>query len=171
MEIQERINKYLKDRRGEIDDIKITKQKNKDGINLLYARVSKFEEKKENDYVNMATYYTFNDKGHYVGAVIVVVLNPTTVELMYFADTFQRNKGNMTIVSREVIKEVFEDKVYDSLITREGEPVTKIDTIMVEINKDNPVSQKVARKLGFDEEGYLTLKDYKEAKAKQYIKK
>jgi len=167
MEIPSKIMDSLKRKRGNISEIKITEETNKDGINLFYARVSKFEAKKDDKYSNMATYYAFDPKGNYVGAVIVVVEDLNTVEMEYYADAFYKHKGNIRIVAKEVIKEIFEEKVFDLLKVDNNVPRTNIEKIKVVINENNYDSLKLALKLGFDENGYLSIDDYREAYQKR----
>ena len=153
-----------------IDKFEITKGTNKDNERLFYVKGSFYQHN-----TSAAAYYAFNSKGEYVGCVKTEVLNlvpPTQVEMEYWADENHKNKGNMTVLARDVINEIFVDKSFDGFKIRDGIPTSKIDSIMVAINEDNYPSLAVARKLGFDEDGILRIDDYyKQIEERSTIKK
>ena len=142
-----------------IDKFGITKGENKNGEKLFYVKGSFFRHN-----TSEAAYYAFNSRGEYVGCVKAFVLNlvpPTQVEMEYWAADNHKNKGNMTILARTVIEEIFEDRTFDNFIIREGIPASNIDSIVVAINKDNYPSLAVAKKLGFDDNGILHITNYR----------
>ena len=153
-----------------IDKFEITKGTNKDNERLFYVKGSFYQHN-----TSAAAYYAFNSKGEYVGCVKTEVLNlvpPTQVEMEYWADENHKNKGNMTVLARDVINDIFENRAYDGFKIRDGIPTSKIDSIMVAINEDNYPSLAVARKLGFDEDGILRIDDYyKQIEERSTIKK
>jgi RimJ/RimL family protein N-acetyltransferase len=141
-----------------IDKFEITKGTNKDNERLFYVKGSFYQHN-----TSAAAYYAFNSKGEYVGCVKTEVLNlvpPTQVEMEYWANEEHKNKGNMTVLARDVINDIFENRAYDGFKIRDGIPTSNIDSIMVAINKDNYPSLAVARKLGFDENGILHIDNY-----------
>lgn len=85
---------------------------------------------------------------------------PTQVEMEYCVNEQFKNNGNITVLGKEVLKGIFEEKVFDGLKIKESQPVSNINSIRVSINKDNYASLAVARKLGFNEDGYLNINDY-----------
>ena len=167
MSVEEKIIEFIKLQKGiknaKISSTKITEDKNKDGENLLYVRALTIEKQLGNNYSNNCVYYGFDTNGNYVGCVKISVLNiipPTHVEMEYWASKEYRNRGNISTLAKTVIKEIFKDKVFDGLKVRDNVPISNIETIMVDINKDNFASLSVARKLGFDKEGFLQKNDY-----------
>ena len=160
MDAMKKITDSLKNSNGLIGDIRITEEANKDGHRLFFVMISKFERKVDSNYSNAATYYAFDNNGNYVGAVIVVVMDRNTVELEYFSEPHFKNKGNITVVTKEVIKDIFENKVFNLLKINDYEKKTNIKNIVLSINKNNYASLAVASKLGFDEYGCLDEKDY-----------
>lgn len=143
-----------------VDKFEITKGENKDNERLLYVKGS-FDQHN----TSTASYYAFNTKGEYVGFVRAQVRNlvpPTQVEMEYWTDKEHRNKGNTTVLARDVIKEIFEDRAFDGfkIRDRDGIPTSNINSIMVAINADNYPSLAVARNLGFDVKGILCIDDY-----------
>ena len=153
-----------------IDKFEITQGTNKDNERLFYVKGSFYQHN-----TSAAGYYAFNSKGEYVGCVKTEVLNlvpPTQVEMEYWAAEEHKNKGNMTVLAKDVINEIFEDRVFDGFKIRDGIPTSKIDSIMVAINEDNYASLAVARKLGFDKNGILRIDDYyKQIEERSTIKK
>ena len=165
MTVAEKIGEYLKSIRDfnkrNFSETKITTGYNKDGEKLLYVRASKFEQNTVGgNYSNDCNYYAFDMNGNYVGCVKINVLDPDQVEMEYYANENYKNRGNITLLAREVIREIFEEKIFDNLRFRNDQRLTKIETIMVAINLDNPASLAVAKKLGFDESQYLRIEDY-----------
>lgn len=167
MNIDEKIVSFLRSQKSlknaTLGRTRISAQLNKDGEKLLYVRASILEKKLGINYSNKSIYYAFDVNGNYVGCVKISVLNyipPTQVEMEYWANEEYKNKGNITIIAQEVIKEVFVDNEFDNLRVRDNEPTSNIDTIMVAINQDNYASLAVAKKLGFDENGMLYKEDY-----------
>lgn len=141
-----------------IDKFGVTTDKNKDNEKLFYIRGS-FGHHNNTE----ACYFAYNSKGEYVGVVKATVLNiipPTTAEMEYWAVESHMNKGNMTTLARDVIRDVFEKRILDGFKIRENVKESYINSIMVAINKDNYASLAVARKLGFNEKGYLHINDY-----------
>lgn len=141
-----------------IDKFEITNSENKDNEKLFYVKGSF-----TSHHASEAAYFAFNSNGEYLGCVKAAVCNlvpPNQVEMEYWADENHMNKGNMTILARDVIKEIFEDRAFDNFTMRDGIPASNIDFIMVDINEDNYPSLAVARKLGFDETGILRMSDY-----------
>ena len=122
-----------------------------------------------------AVYYAFNSKGEYVGCVKADVMNlvpPTQVEMEYWAAKEHENKGNITVLARDVIKEIFKDRAFDGFKIRDNIPTSYINSIMVAINANNYASLAVARKLGFDENGILRIDDYyKQIESRSSMKK
>jgi hypothetical protein len=85
----------------------------------------------------------------------------------YKTESEYRNKGNITVLARDAFIDVFEEKLYDGKRGREGAPQSCIDSIFVNINSDNYASLAVAKKLGFDEKGYLYIEDYEKQISKK----
>lgn len=167
MKVEEKIVEFLKSqnypKKAEISQVKVSSTKNKDGNNLLIVRASILEENFGLNYSNSSIYYGFDMEGNYVGHVRVTVQNlitPSQVEMEYWANPQYENKGNITCLAKDVIKEIFEEKVFDNLKVREGRPLSNINSIMVAINDDNFASLTVAKKLGFNEGGLLYIDDY-----------
>ena len=134
-----------------IDRFDVTNGENKSGERLFYVKGSFYNHKQSE-----ASYYAFNSKGECVGRVVAFVCNlvpPTQVEMEYWASREQyMNQGNMTILAKDVIEEIFVDRAFDGFILRNGGSMSKIDSIVVAINETNYPSLAVAKKLGFDEE-------------------
>ena len=167
MSVDERILEFLKLQKGtknaSFSETKVTTGQNKDGSNLIYVKASALEKQLGINYSNKSTYYAFDMNGNYVGCVNVSVLNvipPNQIEMEYWANEQYKNKGNMTVLAQDVIRDIFESKSFDNLKVREGLPTSKIESIMVAINDDNLASLAVASKLGFDETGHLHIEDY-----------
>ncbi len=164
MSVEDNIIEFLKSRKfvknASLTETKITKNQNKDGINLFYVRADAFEKHLGINYSNHSVYYAFDMNGNYVGRVGVNVLTPTQVEIEYYANDEYKNKGNITTLAHDVIREIFEEKVFDNLKVRDNLPVSSIASILVAINQDNLTSLAVARKLGFDETDILHIDDY-----------
>lgn len=167
MNAEEKISKFLKEQKivgkSKLSNIKISKDKNKNDQNLFYIRASILEKQVGINYSNSAIYYAFNQNGEYVGCVKVNVSNmnpPSQIEIEYWANEQFKNQGNMTILAKEVIKEIFVETTFDGLKVRDGFPTTNINSIVVSINNDNYPSLAVARKLGFDEQGCLEKSKY-----------
>ena len=142
MTADEKIIDFIKLQKGiknaKISKVKITESQNKDGENLLYVRAFTIEKQLGNNYSNNCIYYGFDMDGNYIGCVKVSVLNiipPTHVEIEYWANKEYRNRGNITVLTKFVIKEIFEDKIFNNLKVRDNVPVSNIDIIMVDINK------------------------------------
>ena len=180
MSVDEKIFEFLKKQKSvknaSLSGVKITKGQNKDGISLLYVRTDIFEKQLGLgiNYSNNSTYYAFDMDGNYVGCVKVSVSNiisPTQVEMEYWANEEYKNKGNMTTLARDVISEIFENKVFDNLKVRDGISTSSIESIMLDINPDNYASFAVARKLGFNENGILNIIDYYKQLESQSSKK
>ena len=152
-----------------IDKFEVTKGVNKDNERLFYVKGSFYQHN-----TCAAVYYAFNSKGEYVGCVKAEVENlvpPTQVEMEYWAAEEHKNKGNITVLARDVIKEIFGDRLFDGFKIRDGLPTSNINSIMVAINADNYASLAVARKLGFDADGILRIDDYyKQIKEESAIK-
>ncbi|MBE6149262.1 MAG: GNAT family N-acetyltransferase [Firmicutes bacterium] len=169
MNVEEKISSFLKQQKivnkSKLGNIKMSLEKNKNDENLLFVSASILEEPIGNSsaYVNAAIYYGFNINGDYIGCVKTNVLNikpPSQIEIEYWANEQYENQGNMTVLTKEVIKEIFEDKCFDGLKVRNGFPVSNIESIMVAINDDNYASLALAKKLGFNEQGYLQKSEY-----------
>ena len=167
MNIDEKIIEFLQSQKGiknaVLSKTSITSIQNKEGSNLIYVRASIFEKQLGINYSNNSIYYAFDMNGNYVGCVKVSVLNvipPNQVEMEYWANEAFKNKGNITVLAQEVIKDIFENKTFDNLKVRDGIQTSNIESIMVAINQDNFASLSVARKLGFDENGLLHISDY-----------
>lgn len=180
MSVDEKIFEFLKKQKSfknaSLSGVKITKGQNKDGISLLYVRTDIFEKQLGLgiNYSNNSTYYAFDMDGNYVGCVKVSVSNiisPTQVEMEYWANEEYKNKGNMTTLARDLISEIFENKVFDNLKVRDGISTSSIESIMLDINPDNYASLAVARKLGFNENGILNIIDYYKQLESQSSKK
>ena len=167
MSVDEKIFEFLKSQKvtknAAFSKTNVTTGQNKDGSNLIYVKASILEKQLGINYSNNSIYYAFDMNGNYVGCVKVSVLNvipPNQVEMEYWANEQYKNRGNMTVLAQDVIRDIFESKSFDNLKVREGLPTSKIETIMVAINNDNLASLAVAGKLGFDEIGYLHIEDY-----------
>jgi len=166
-EIRDKIITHLSKQSGFINEIKITSEKNKDGINLYYLKTTEFEKKERygSKYINQAYYYAYDEEGNHVATAFVYVTSPDTIEVDYKTEDEYMNKGNITVLMKEVIREVFDDKVFDMLKTKENGDNTSIKKITLSINPYNLASQRVAEKLGFDDFGYLRLNDYNTMKS------
>ena len=171
MNTEEKIYLFLKeereDNKSKLGNVQITEGTNKNNERLLFVRSETIEKELGNTYMNSATYYSFNLKGDFVGGVNVQVSNinpPSQIEMEYWVNEEFENQGNVTLIATEVIKEIFEKNVFDGLKVRNGLPTSNIETIAVSINSNNYQSLAVAKKLGFDEFGYLEKKDYLESK-------
>lgn len=169
MNIGENILAFLKEQKilkeSKLGEMKITDEQNKNGEKLLYVGAYVTEKEVGNTYSNSAIYYGFNQNGEYVGCVRVTVLNtnpPSLIEMEYFANETFENQGNITLLAKEVINEIFKENKFDGLKVRSNFKESSIDTIMVDINEDNLSSLAVARKLGFNDDGYLYKNDYLE---------
>ena len=167
MSVDEKILEFLKSQKGTknaaFSKTSVTTGQNKDGSNLIYVKASILEKQLGINYSNNSIYYAFDTNGNYVGCVKVSVLNvipPNQIEMEYWANEQYKNRGNMTVLAQEVIRDIFESKSFDDLKVRDGIPTSKIETIMVAINDDNLASLAVASKLGFDETGHLHIDDY-----------
>ena len=167
MSIEEKIINYLQSQKftknADLSEINTTSSQNKEGNELLYVRASVLEKQLGINYSNNSIYYAFDMNGNYVGCVKISILNnipPNQVEMEYWAREEYKNKGNMTVLAQEVIKDIFENEVFNNLKVREGVETSNIDSIMVAINKGSFESLAVAKKLGFDEKGYLYIEDY-----------
>ena len=167
MSIDKKIFEFLKLQKGTknaiFSETNVTTNQNKEGSNLIYVKASILEKQLGINYSNHSTYYAFDMNGNYVGCVKVSVSNvipPNQIEMEYWANEQYKNKGNMTVLAQDVIRDIFESKSFDNLKVREGKPTSKIESIMVAINDDNYASLAVASKLGFDETGYLHIEDY-----------
>ena len=179
MSLEGKILGFLKQQNGTknttFSETNITTGKNKDGSNLIYVKASSLEKQFGINYSNNSTYYAFDMNENYVGCVKVSVLNvipPNQIEMEYWANEQYKNKGNMTVLAQDVIRDIFESKSFDNLKVRDGFPTSKIESIMVAINDDNLASLAVAKKLGFDENGHLYLESYnKDAKNPANVKK
>ena len=179
MSVDEKILEFLKSQKGTknaaFSKTNITTGQNKDGSNLIYVKASILEKQLGINYSNNSTYYAFDVNGNYVGCVKVSVSNvipPNQIEMEYWANEQYKNKGNMTVLAQDVIRDIFESKSFDNLKVRDGFPTSKIESIMVAINDDNFASLAVAKKLGFDESGHLYIESYnKDAKNPTNVKK
>jgi len=167
MSVDEKIFEFLKSQKGTknaaFSKTNITTGHNKDGSNLIYVKASILEKQLGINYSNNSTYYAFDVNGNYVGCVKVSVLNvipPNQIEMEYWANEQYKNRGNMTVLAQDVIRDIFESKSFDNLKVRDGFPTSKIESIMVAINDDNLASLAVASKLGFDKTGHLHIEDY-----------
>ena len=167
MSVDEKILEFLKSQKGTknaaFSKTSVTTGQNKDGSNLIYVKASILEKQLGINYSNNSIYYAFDTNGNYVGCVKVSVLNvipPNQIEMEYWANEQYKNKGNMTVLAQDVIRDIFESKSFDNLKVRDGIPTSKIETIMVAINDDNLASLAVASKLGFDEMGHLHIENY-----------
>jgi len=167
MSVDEKILEFLKSQKGTKNAVfsktNVTTGQNKDGSNLIYVKASILEKQLGINYSNNSIYYAFDTSGNYVGCVKVSVLNvipPNQIEMEYWANEQYKNRGNMTVLAQEVIRDIFESKSFDDLKVRDGIPTSKIETIMVAINDDNLASLAVASKLGFDKTGHLHIEDY-----------
>lgn len=167
MNVEDKIIEFLKSQKGiksaKLSNVRVSTDKNKEDSNLFYISASILEKQLGINYSNNSTYYAFDQDGNYVGCVKVSISNiipPKQIEMEYWANEEYKNKGNMTILAKEVIKDIFERKAFDNLKVREGMPTSSIESIMVVINIDNVASLAVAKKLGFDKSGYLYIDDY-----------
>ena len=142
----------------DITEFKMTTMENKNGERFFFIRASFLRKG-----ICQIDYFAFDSEGNYLGCVKTGLCNVIPlhqVEMEYWANQKHANKGNMTVLAKEVIKEIFEDRILDGISLRKDSELSNIDTIMVSINKDNYPSLAVARKLGFDEKGYLHLDTY-----------
>jgi len=167
MSVDEKIFEFLKSQKvtknAALSKANVTTGQNKDGSNLIYVKASILEKRLGINYSNNSIYYSFDTNGNYVGCVKVSVSNvipPNQIEMEYWANEQYKNRGNMTVLAQEVIRDIFESKSFDNLKVREGLPTSKIEIIMVAINNDNLASLAVASKLGFDKTGLLHIEDY-----------
>ena len=167
MNIEEKIYLFLKEEiegnESKLGNVQITEDRNKNNEKLIFIRNETIEKELGNTYINSATYYAFNLKGDFVGGVNVQVSNiipPSQIEMEYWVNEQFENQGNITLIASEVIKEIFEKNVFNGLKVRKGFPTSNIESIAVSINNDNYPSLAVARKLGFDDRGYLEKSDY-----------
>ena len=141
-----------------IDRFDITSGENKENERMFYVKGSLYRHN-----ASEAHYFAYNSNSEFIGQIRITVLNdipPTTVEMEYKTASEYRNKGNITVLARDGIIDVFEEKLYDGKRVKEGAPQSCIDSIFVNINSDNCASLAVAKKLGFDEKGYLYIEDY-----------
>lgn len=151
-----------------LSDIKSTAEKNKKSETLLYIRAMiKEESAGPKNFVNRAIYYAFNPQGECVGLVDVTVINknpPNQVEMEYKASDGFANQGNITILAKEAIKDIFDDGLFDELRVKDVFPKSNISLITVSIEENNLPSLAVARKLGFKNGKRLTKNDYLSSK-------
>lgn len=168
MNVEEKILTFLEQEdvigNAELSEIKISKEKNKNDENLLFVSAANLEKPlgRTNLYTNNAMYYGFNLNGDYIGYVMVNVINvnpPSKIELEYCANEQFQNQGNITVLAKEVIREIFEDRAFDGLKTRNNAPLSNINSIFVSISPMNYASLAVARKLGL-ESGRLQKSEY-----------
>lgn len=164
MSVEEKIINYLLSQKftknATFSKTNISSGRNKDGSNLLYVSASILEKQFGVNYSNNSIYYAFDMKGNYVGCVKVHILTTSQVEMEYYTNEEYKNKGNITILAQEVIRDIFEKNLFNNLKVGEGMPTSHIESIMVAINNDNFASLAVAKKLGFDVNGYLHIDDY-----------
>ena len=165
--IYETINSIKSMKNAELSEIRTTEGTNKEEKHLLYVQASFIEKPVGSEnYGNNCIYFVFDEEGNYLGCVKTNIINqnpPTEIEMEYWAAKDHKNKGNMTLMAKEVLKQIFEDKIYDNLKVRKNFSTSKIDTVMLAIREDNEASMAVARKLGFTKVGschLLHIDDY-----------
>ena len=171
MNIEEKILSFLKSQKivgkYKLSNIKLSKYKNKNDEQLFCISAANLEQPIGNCYGNTIIYYGFNQNGDYVGYVRAFILNvnpPSKIEIEYCANKQYENQGNITTLASEVIKDIFDEMIFDGLKVRNSFPVSCINSIVVSINSDNYASLAVARKLGFNEQGQLEKNKYLSSK-------
>lgn len=173
MSIEEKIINYLREEttvgNKKFGKVQVAKDKNKNGQTILFIKATSFENRMMIYYSNYAIYYGFDEEGNYLGSIVINILNmqkPNTVEMEYWGVEQFQNRGNITILAREAIEDIFSNQSFDGLKVKENRELSHIDTIMVSINKDNFPSLAIAQTLGFNSQGYLTKEEYYRLKGK-----
>jgi hypothetical protein len=170
MTIEEKIMQNLIYNVGaRLSKIHKTSGTNNDGEHLYYIKAKEIEKVTFSPKLyNAVMYYAFDEEGNNVSRVLVKVgSRPDRVKLEYGTEIEYQNKGNVTLLAREAIRDVFEKGLLDGVrITRDG-PVTSVELMEVNIDPYNIPSQRVAEKLGFDENGYMRKEDYFRLKEEQ----
>ena len=130
----------------------VTDGVNKDGEHLsLLRRLSSEKIRNTDVYNNRGKYIIFTEDGQEAGFINVSVFNTResdTVEIEYGSREEFRNKGNITLALREVLKDIFIDESFDGRPIKPFFPNTKIEKAFLAINADNHASQSVAEKSG-----------------------
>ena len=89
----------------EITEFKMSSNENKNGEKIFFVRASFLKHG-----FGQIDYFAFDANGNYLGCVktsICNVIPPNQVEMEYWANQEHVNQGNMTVLTREVIKEIF----------------------------------------------------------------
>ena len=178
MTTEEKITNFIKERvnlrNAQLGNVQMTEGQNKNGEQLFYIRSLLLEEPFANTYKSEATYYFFTLTGEYAGSINTWVCNvnpPSQVEMEYWTNESLRNQGNVTVVAKEAIKDIFEDGIFDGLKVRRTFPMSHIESIVLSINPTNYPSLAVAKKLGFNDENKLNRSEYLESKNNKSIAK
>ena len=146
--------KSVEDVRKDYDEIITTNNVNRDGEELYLLRriVSKEILKGMGMYNNKGRYSIYTKDGEFAGFIDATISNTkkaNKAEIEYKTVEKQRNKGNITIALKEVLKDIFINHSFDNLTIRDIFPTTNIEEVFLNINDDNYASQAVARKSGF----------------------
>lgn len=133
----------------------VTERRNKDGEQLLLLR--KIESETTGDTQrHEGMYEIYTREGVYVGYVSVDIANTKEAdqaEILAYLEEEQRNKGNVTIVLFEVLKDIFIQGTYNGLQIKQQYPKVDLKKVFLEIEKSNYASQAVAGKSGFKKIG------------------
>ena len=133
---------------------------NKDGEHLTIERIIESTEKPVGNFYKTSTRYDItNSNGEYIGSITASILNvneSNSIELEYWTEDGFEGKGNASAALDEVIRDIFVNETYDNLRTKDKNPLTQIDTIILSISEDNYASQRVAEKAGFTRIGNTT---------------
>ena len=133
---------------------------NKDGEHLTIERIIESTEKPVGNFYKTSTRYDItNSNGEYIGSITASILNvneSNSIELEYWTEDGFEGKGNASAALDEVIRDIFVNETYDNFRTKDKNPLTQIDTIILSISEDNYASQRVAEKAGFKRIGNTT---------------
>ena len=161
MDVREKILGERRIFNGTVADVYITTGKNKDGEQLYYVKDYDLE---YNDgpsrWKNKVTYYAYDSNGNHVATALVKTSYHRKAVIEYETNKDYRNKGNITILAKEIIRDVYENEMLNGLKIDRNSPLSNIELIELQIDPRNIPSKKVAEKLGFDEYGYLRRDDY-----------
>ena len=147
MTIEQKIRENLiYDVGAKLSKVHTTLGTNNDGEHLYYIKA--IEKESAPSYARRfyigVTYYAFDEKGNTVTTVLVKVSSLDKVELEYGTEPEYQNKGNVTLLAREAMRDVFEKHILDGLrIERDG-PRTQIELMEVQIHYYNLPSLRVA---------------------------
>ena len=165
MDAREKILDEHKIFNGTVADVFVTSEPNKDGEHLYYVKDFDLE---YNDgpsrWKNKVTYYAYDSNGNPVATSLVKTSYHRKAVIEYETNKEYRNKGNMTILTKEIIKDVYENEILNGLRIDKNSPLSNIELIELQIDPRNIPSKRIAEKLGFDEFGYLRKDDYFEQK-------